>query len=660
MAAPPVSSSDPDVSSGHTALEDWTQIEAPALRDQFQSLVYGKYPDPQEVTLVSRSGLDASGIAGAGAFEDIRLHLAELDRDFSVTYMLPEGAGPFPSVIQISFCGNKAAFGGREGVFVPDGLPEFCKGRDFSPTDDPDPYLRALPAEMLLARGYAVVSVHPGEVIPDNRDAAIPVLEALSGDAPESARTGALAAWGWIVSRAIDYLDTDSRFDPARTAVMGHSRNGKAAMAAAVFDERVDLAWLHQSGTGGATLFRTYEGESIENITGGFPHWLAPALREYRGREEDLPVDQDEAIALIAPRPVLVGGAHDDTWAGPAGAFAALQGASSVYRLFDGVSVNLPAMNKPDLSSQLAYFIRPGRHGVTQSDWNTFVDFMDVHFKGLPAPATAGHAGFDLALQPDRADLSLDGAPVISFRFQAPEGSIAAHAAYVHPLHAPSGMVITEDAPVDHPHHRGLFTAWRHIHSGDRDLGDAWEGRATAYQSHFVYADLREPDTAELHFNTKWVSLTGDAPEPYIEEQLLVRVSEVSPGVREVYQRSDLKPLVSDLVLEGEDPIKGYGGMTFRIGRASDMAVTDAGESIEATEAFIETSGGLAFSWPPGADGWPASIEIRCLANGEPVGTWIVRTWESAQNCTYPGVGRHEFEEGQSLLLESYMTIRQE
>ncbi|MEZ5946211.1 MAG: DUF6807 family protein, partial [Hyphomonas sp.] len=325
----------------------------------------------------------------------------------------------------------------------------------------------------------------------------------------------------------------------------------------------------------------------------------------------------------------------------------------------DAGQVKLPSMSEPDLSSPLAYFIRSGRHGTTQSDWTIFADFLDVHFKDAPAREPAA-TPFRMALLPGRVDLTLNGSPVLSYNMKAPEGQPPSHANYIHPVFAPSGTMITEDAPVDHPHHRGLFTAWRHIFSGDRDLGDAWEGRDVTYKGHVWYSDMSNPKQAEFRVWTDWISHTGEKPEAILRDNTAVVVTDFGPGVLKIYQRTALEPKVPDLVFKGEDPMKGYGGASFRLGHADTMTITDKGEPVEATEAQIDTSGWLSFNWPERGEGWPASIEIRCYANGEIVRSWIVRQWESAQNCTVPGVGTYGFQGQEELVLESYVTIHQD
>ena len=53
---------------------------------------------------------------------------------------------------------------------------------------------------------------------------------------------GTIAAWAWGFQRCVDYLMTDRDIDTNRIAIVGHSRNGKAALLAAAFDERVAMA----------------------------------------------------------------------------------------------------------------------------------------------------------------------------------------------------------------------------------------------------------------------------------------------------------------------------------------------------------------------------------------------------------------------------------
>ena len=46
-------------------------------------------------------------------------------------------------------------------------------------------------------------------------------------------------------------------------------------------------------------------------------------------------------------------------------------------------------------------------------------------------------------------------------------------ACYLHPVWTPDGTVVTDDFPIDHPHHRGIYWAWPHVKIGSEDL-DLW------------------------------------------------------------------------------------------------------------------------------------------------------------------------------------------
>jgi pimeloyl-ACP methyl ester carboxylesterase len=157
---------------------------------------------------------------------------------------------------------------------------------------------------------------------------------------------GCLRAWAWGDSKLLDYLETDPDVDAGKVGVMGHSRGGKAALVAQVDDPRFAIGFISSSGAGGADLYRRNYGETMGNIAGASEfHWFAGNFMKYAAAghsANEMPVDSHEFIALVAPRPIFIGGGAlltdpvyvpGDAWQDAQGMFMAAVAASPVWDL---------------------------------------------------------------------------------------------------------------------------------------------------------------------------------------------------------------------------------------------------------------------------------------------------------------------------------------
>lgn len=180
-----------------------------------------------------------------------------------------------------------------------------------------------------------------------------------------------LARWAWAASRAVDYLYTLPEVDRRYIAISGHSRNGKQAVLAAAFDERITACVPSSGNTGEGNPWRytsdPFVTESIEQITSNFPHWFHPRLRFFAGREDKLPFDQNSIMALIAPRCLLLTCSYTENQGSGFGF-------EQNFRALEGVYRHLEAPH------HLGLRFRVGYHETTAGDIEAYIDFLDAAF----------------------------------------------------------------------------------------------------------------------------------------------------------------------------------------------------------------------------------------------------------------------------------------
>jgi hypothetical protein len=370
-----------------TSPSEWMNQRKPELESLFQHYMYGtiprvrtratvlgKYPD----FLDNKATLKLVSLeVGSGNAPKINLML-----------VIPnQRTAPAPVFLTLNFCGNHALTTDARVPLARGWMYDWSQGVTNHAATEAARGSQAAdwPLRRIIERGYALASFYNGDVDSDRQDVSEGLYAWLAGN--DSAKNnptnrGTIAAWAWGFHACVDYLVKDPDLDPKKIAALGHSRNGKAALLAAAFDDRIAIAFPHQAGCGGSAPSRGKTGESVKAINDRFPHWFNPEFKKFNDAPELLPFDQNCLVALCAPRAVLFSAAEEDQWANPKGQFEVLRTAEPVYRFLgvEGLGVQQMPPDNHLVGERLGYFIREGKHSMTAKDWEVFMDFADKQF----------------------------------------------------------------------------------------------------------------------------------------------------------------------------------------------------------------------------------------------------------------------------------------
>jgi hypothetical protein len=294
-------------------------------------------------------------------------------------YLPANAKGKVPLLLNVSFSANESTIQdqgikngfiwGRDGKRVP------------APKNSPFGRLNILP---FIEQGIGVATVYYGDIEPDF---AWGIKYGIRGyylkpgtSKPGPGEWGAIAAWAWGLSRAMDYFVTDNDINAQKVALFGVSRLGKTVLWTAAKDPRFAMVIASCSGEGGAALSRRNYGETIKHLADSTRYFyqFCGNYGKYGDRVNEFPVDAHMLLSLIAPRAVLLQTGDKDFWSDPKGEFLAAIAAGPVFKLLGthGLETNeMPPAGKPIMST-LGYYMHSGGHGALPTDYPVFLDFI--------------------------------------------------------------------------------------------------------------------------------------------------------------------------------------------------------------------------------------------------------------------------------------------
>ncbi len=228
-----------------TAKVWWTQ-RRPEIAELFDREIYGRVPKiTPKVTWEVKSTKD--GVNGdvaivtkilSGHVDNSAYPLITVDIQMELT-VPAKARGPVPVMMEFGFVGPRPA---RPAV-----------------PGEPARAIPQMPAQVgptwqqqVLAKGWGYAEIAPNSIQADNGAGLTEGVIGLCnhGEPRKLDDWGALRAWAWGASRALDYLETDKSVDAKQVGIEGHSRYGKATLVTMAYDPRFAIAYVSSSGEG--------------------------------------------------------------------------------------------------------------------------------------------------------------------------------------------------------------------------------------------------------------------------------------------------------------------------------------------------------------------------------------------------------------------------
>lgn len=370
-----------------TSAKTWFEQRRPEILKLFEEHQYGRTPEPPKDMSFDVFDQGTTAFEGKALRKQVSVYFSKdkAGPKMDLLIYVPANANkPVPLLFNISFAANAS--------IVDD--PGVKKGsvwnREKQKVPAPDrARFGSLKVLSFLEKGFGIATVYYGDIDPD-----------FSGGIPHGVRNlylkpgktepapnewGAISAWAWGLSCAMDYFETDKSIDAKRVAITGVSRLGKTALWTAAHDQRFALVIASCSGEGGAALSRRNYGETIKLITlpNRYAYQFCANYAKYGDDPNQNPVDAHMLIALIAPRPVLLQTGNTDKWSDPKGEFLAAVATEPVYQLLGkkGLGTDQVPPAGQAILNTIGYHMHDGGHGTKPADWDQFVKFMQMHLQ---------------------------------------------------------------------------------------------------------------------------------------------------------------------------------------------------------------------------------------------------------------------------------------
>jgi hypothetical protein len=226
---------------------------------------------------------------------------------------------------------------------------------------------------------------------------------------------------------------------------------------------------------------------------------------------------------------------------------------------------------------------------------------------------------------------------------------------YIHPLYGLDGkVVLTEDSPQDHIHHRGIFWAWHQVFADTVNLGDSWFAENIRLKPK-MFTWKKTETTVELKTKLEWYSSVMN--RRFMSESSKIVIHALKGGSRRIDFEIKLKSLVEKLKIGGDASVKEYGGFSPRLKMCKDLKFYTKKGEVKAKPTPILSDSFMSFVSKFGGDELLNIKLFQDKQNPKPTNKWILRKKGSMQNAVWPGRELYEFKRGEEVILRYRLVL---
>lgn len=239
----------------------------------------------------------------------------------------------------------------------------------------------------------------------------------------------------------------------------------------------------------------------------------------------------------------------------------------------------------------------------------------------------------------DDGILLKDGSKKIAFYHKdTPANLDKGRTNYLHPVYLPDGTVVTENAPEDHLHHRGIFWAWHRVLLNGKQLGDEWMMDDFIQDVKSVEFMRKDGGVGTLNTIVDWKSPKFEGgTKPFVNEEATINFYPQKKNYRIIQFEIKLKALVDHLQIAGSDDVKGYGGFSVRMKLPEDVSFTSTNGPVEPQNEAVDAGDFMDIAGSLAKEGGHGGVLIYSANDFATADQWILRKARSMQNAVWPG-----------------------